>query len=142
MKTLKLFVCATLLLLSACVDFEEEGPDVSGIDTGAYLTAVKMTDAKGNDVVVSTNIPVLITDANKQEHLKDPSNTEILVTVKPEAGVTNLKLVGTLSNTSSAATISPKMGVLADFSNPRTYTVTSYNKKNIVAYSVRVIKGQ
>ena len=25
MKTLKLFVCATLLLLSACVDFEEEG---------------------------------------------------------------------------------------------------------------------
>ena len=42
MKTLKLFVCATLLLLSACVDFEEEGPDVSGIDTGAYLTAVKM----------------------------------------------------------------------------------------------------
>ena len=45
MKTLKLFVCATLLLLSACVDFEEEGPDVSGIDTGAYLTAVKMTDA-------------------------------------------------------------------------------------------------
>ena len=137
MKTLKLFVCATLLLLSACVDFEEEGPDVSGIDTGAYLTAVKMTDAKGN-----TNIPVLITDANKQEHLKDPSNTEILVTVKPEADVTNLKLVGTLSNTSSAATISPKMGVLADFSNPRTYTVTSYNKKNIVAYSVRVIKGQ
>ena len=124
MKTLKLFVCATLLLLSACVDFEEEGPDVSGIDTGAYLTAVKMTDAKGNDVVVSTNIPVLITD------------------VKPEADVTNLKLVGTLSNTSSAATISPKMGVLADFSNPRTYTVTSYNKKNIVAYSVRVIKGQ
>ena len=120
MKTLKLFVCATLLLLSACVDFEEEGPDV----------------------VVSTNIPVLITDANKQEHLKDPSNTEILVTVKPEADVTNLKLVGTLSNTSSAATISPKMGVLADFSNPRTYTVTSYNKKNIVAYSVRVIKGQ
>ena len=101
-----------------------------------------MTDAKGNDVVVSTNIPVLITDANKQEHLKDPSNTEILVTVKPEADVTNLKLVGTLSNTSSAATISPKMGVLADFSNPRTYTVTSYNKKNIVAYSVRVIKGQ
>ena len=142
MKTLKLFVCATLLLLSACVDFEEEGPDVSVIDTGAYLTAVKMTDAKGNDVVVSTNIPVLITDANKQEHLKDPSNTEILVTVKPEADVTNLKLVGTLSNTSSAATISPKMGVLADFSNPRTYTVTSYNKKNIVAYSVRVIKGQ
>lgn len=142
MKTLKLFVCATLLLLSACVDFEEESPDVSGIDTGAYLTAVKMTDAKGNDVVVSTNIPVLITDANKQEHLKDPSNTEILVTVKPEADVTNLKLVGTLSNTSSAATISPKMGVLADFSNPRTYTVTSYNKKNIVAYSVRVIKGQ
>ena len=142
MKTLKLFVCATLLLLSACVDFEVEGPDVSGIDTGAYLTAVKMTDAKGNDVVVSTNIPVLITDANKQEHLKDPSNTEILVTVKPEADVTNLKLVGTLSNTSSAATISPKMGVLADFSNPRTYTVTSYNKKNIVAYSVRVIKGQ
>ena len=142
MKTLKLFVCATLLLLSACVDFEEEGPDVSGIDTGAYLTAVKMTDAKGNDVVVSTNIPVLITDANKQEHLKDPSNTEILVTEKPEADVTNLKLVGTLSNTSSAATISPKMGVLADFSNPRTYTVTSYNKKNIVAYSVRVIKGQ
>ena len=120
----------------------EEGPDVSGIDTGTYLTAVKMTDAKGNDVVVSTNIPVLITDANKQEHLKDPSNTEILVTVKPEADVTNLKLVGTLSNTSSAATISPKMGVLADFSNPRTYTVTSYNKKNIVAYSVRVIKGQ
>ena len=142
MKTLKLFVCATLLLLSACVDFEEEGPDISCIDTGAYLTAVKMTDAKGNDVVVSTNIPVLITDANKQEHLKDPSNTEILVTVKPEADVTNLKLVGTLSNTSSAATISPKMGVLADFSNPRTYTVTSYNKKNIVAYSVRVIKGQ
>lgn len=46
MKTLKLFVCATLLLLSACVDFEEEGPDVSGIDTGAYLTAVKMTEPK------------------------------------------------------------------------------------------------
>ncbi|MBX9188753.1 hypothetical protein HCG69_11850 [Bacteroides sp. K03] len=142
MKTLKLFVCATLLLLSACVDFEEKGPDVSGIDTGAYLTAVKMTDAKGNDVVVSTNIPTLITDANKQEQLKDPSNTEILITVKPEADVTNLKLVGTLSNTSSAASISPKMGVLADFSSPRTYTVTSYNKKNIVAYSVRVIKGQ
>ena len=142
MKTLKLFVCATLLLLSACVNVEEEGPDVSGIDTGAYLTAVKMTDAKGNDVVVSTNIPTLITDANKQEQLKDPSNTEILITVKPEADVTNLKLVGTLSNTSSAATISPKMGVLADFSSPRTYTVTSYNKKNIVAYSVRVIKGQ
>ena len=142
MKTLKLFVCAILLLLSACVDFEEEVPDVSGIDTGAYLTAVKMTDAKGNDVVVSTNIPTLITDANKQEQLKDPSNTEILITVKPEADVTNLKLVGTLSNTSSAATISPKMGVLADFSSPRTYTVTSYNKKNIVAYSVRVIKGQ
>ena len=32
-------------------------------------------------------LPIFITDANKQEHLKDPSNTEILVTVKPDADV-------------------------------------------------------
>lgn len=140
MKTLKLLACTVFLLLSACVDFEEEGQDVSGIDTGAYLIGLKVTDVKGGNVVSGIEIPALITDINGLEQLKDPSNTVILVTVKADTDVTGLRLVGTLSNTSLAATISPKMGVLTDFTNSRTYTVTSHNKNNVVNYSVRVIK--
>lgn len=141
MKTLKLLVCTVVMALSACVNIDDSA-DMTGIDTGAYLTAIKVSDAGGKDVVVRTVIPPLVLDMNKQEQLKNPSDTEILITVKPGTDVTALKLVGTLSSSSEAASISPKMGVLADFSSPRIYTVTSYNKESVVAYSIRIIKEQ
>lgn len=137
MKTSRLLACLTLAALTACADIDDS-VNMEGADTGAFLTSITLSDATGRNVTVKATLPPLTTDANGREQLKDPADTEILVKVRPTADLTQLKPVATLSATSAGASISPKMGTLTDFSSPRTYTVTSYDKKTKTTYTLRV----
>jgi hypothetical protein len=142
----KILKYKSFFMLLVCITAGcSKSPDIVISDqiNQAFIQGITVQNTAWVDVTSTggTNIPATVIDVKTGIERLSVAGTPLTITVTVKAGtdLTKLYVRSLLSSQSKFATVSPAMGVVGDFSTPKTYTLTSQTGKNVNVYTLKIV---